>query len=282
MSDVLGTLFSLEREIVVVTGGYGLIGRRLVSGLHDLGARVAVIEPNTNLDKTAAAFGEIAKSERLCVLEANVVSRPTLERALVALKTRWGAPTGLVNNAGLDSPPDAPAAENGPFETYPEQSWDRVMEVNVKGVFLCCQVFGAAMAEAGRGTIVNIGSIYGAVSPDQSLYEYRRQGGETFFKPVAYAASKSAVYNLTRYLAAYWGPRNVRSNTVTLAGVFNDQDPRFLEAYARKIPLRRGKPHLSNMAEPYDYLGAVAFLLSPASGYMTGGDIRVDGGFMAI
>ncbi len=282
MSNAMAALFSLEREIIVVTGGYGLIGRRLVSGLHDLGARVAVIEIGTSEAKTAAAFGAVAPSERLCVLEADVASRPTLERALATLSARWGAPTGLVNNAGLDSPPDAPAAENGPFESYPEASWDRVMEVNVKGVFLCCQVFGAAMAEAGRGAIVNVGSIYGTVSPDQSLYEYRRQGEEKFFKPVAYSASKSALYNLTRYLAAYWGPRNVRSNTVTFAGVFNHQDPRFLEAYARKIPLRRGKPHLANMAEPDDYLGAVAFLLSPASGYMTGADIRVDGGFTAI
>jgi NAD(P)-dependent dehydrogenase (short-subunit alcohol dehydrogenase family) len=282
MSDALSALFSLRGSVVVVTGGYGLIGRRLVSGLHDLGAQVAVIEPSISQKQSAVAFGEIVDSARLCVLEADVTSRAALDRALATLTAHWGTPSGLVNNAALDSPPDAPAAENGPFETYPEQSWDQVMAVNVKGVFLCCQVFGAAMAEAGRGAIVNIGSIYGVVSPDQSLYDFRRQGDETFFKPVAYAASKSALYNLTRYLAAYWGPRNVRSNIVTFAGVFNHQDPRFLEAYARKIPLRRGKPDLANMAAPDDCLGAVAFLLSPASSYMTGAELRVDGGFTAI
>ena len=150
------------------------------------------------------------------------------------------------------------------------------------GMILCCQVFGAAMAEAGRGSIVNVGSIYGVVAPDQALYQYRRQNGETFFKPAAYAASKSALYNFTRYLAAYWGPRNVRANIVTFAGVFNNQDPRFLEAYAAKIPLRRNRPELHNMAEADDYLGAVAFLLSSASSYMTGAELRIDGGFTSI
>lgn len=279
MSDRLSALFSLKNEIVVLTGGYGLIGSVLAKGLAELGAKVAVIEPKLDAAKTSALGG----GDNIAVFAADVTKRDQLERALAGIRARWGAPTGLVNNAALDSPPDAPAAENGPFETYPEASWDRVMEVNAKGVFLCAQVFGGAMAEAGRGSIVNVGSIYGVVSPDQSLYEYRRTDGETFFKPVAYAASKSALYNFTRYLAAYWGQKTVRANIVTFAGVFNNQDPRFLEAYAKKIPLRRpGREALANMAAPDDYLGAVAFLLSPASSYMTGAELRVDGGFTSI
>lgn len=274
-------LFSLEGDVIAVTGGYGLIGRAVCLGLADLGARVAVIEPAPDAEKTRAAFGA---ADKIAVFKADVTKRDTLEAALAEIKARWGVPTGLVNNAALDSPPGAPIEENGPFETYPEASWDKVMDVNVKGVFLCAQVFGAAMAEAGRGAIVNVASIYGTVSPDQSLYEYRRRDGETFYKPVAYAASKSALYNLTRYLAAYWGPKNVRANTVTFAGVFNNQDPRFLEAYIKKIPLQRGPEHAKrgNMAAPGDYVGAVAFLLAPASSYMTGADLCVDGGFTAI
>jgi NAD(P)-dependent dehydrogenase (short-subunit alcohol dehydrogenase family) len=149
------------------------------------------------------------------------------------------------------------------------------MDVNVKGTFLCCQVFGGAMAKQGSGSIVNIASIYGMVSPDQSLYQYRRDRGEVFFKPAAYATSKSALYNLTRYLAAYWGPKGVRVNTLTLGGVYNNQDPAFLERYETKVPLGR-------MADSSEYTGVVQFLLSDAASYVTGANIVADGGFTAL
>ena len=149
------------------------------------------------------------------------------------------------------------------------------MDVNVKGTFLACQVFGGAMAQAGRGSIVNVASIYGLVAPDQGLYQYRRDRGEVFFKPVAYAASKSALYNLTRYLAGYWGNRSVRVNTVTFAGVFNNQDPEFLARYTAKVPLGR-------MADPSDYNGTIVYLMADASAYMTGSNVVVDGGFTAL
>jgi len=239
-------LFGLRGEIVVVTGGYGLIGRVLCNGLAALGATVAVVELKPDEATTRTAFGG---NDNIAVFAGDVTKAETLKAALEAITAHWGTPTGLVANAALDSPPNAPIEENGPFETYPEESWDKVMSVNAKGVFLCAQVFGGAMAAAGRGAIVNVGSIYGVVSPNQELYDYRRRDGETFYKPVAYAASKSALYNFTRYLAAYWGPKNVRANIVTFAGVFNNQDPRFLDAYAAKIPLRRpGGEARGNMA----------------------------------
>jgi NAD(P)-dependent dehydrogenase (short-subunit alcohol dehydrogenase family) len=214
-------------------------------------------------------------SDALLLLQADVTDRASLGHALDAIERRWGAPDVLVNNAALDAPPDAPAAENGPFETYPEDSWDRVMAVNAKGVMLCCQVFGGAMAKAGRGSIINIGSIYGLVSPDQSLYEHRRQGGEAFFKPVAYSASKASLLMLTRYLATYWGGRGVRVNSLTLGGVFNEQHPDFVTRYAARVPLGR-------MAAPEDYVGPVLFLASDASRYMTGANMVVDGGWTAL
>jgi NAD(P)-dependent dehydrogenase (short-subunit alcohol dehydrogenase family) len=148
------------------------------------------------------------------------------------------------------------------------------MEVNAKGVFLACQVFGGAMAKAGRGSVVSISSIYGMLSPDQRIYEYRRETGEPFFKPVAYSASKSSLFNLTRYLATYWAPRGVRVNTVSLAGVFNRQDERFLAGYEPKVPLGR-------MAREDEYNGAIVFLMSDASSYMTGANVVLDGGFTA-
>ena len=148
------------------------------------------------------------------------------------------------------------------------------MDVNVTGLMLCCQVFGAAMAEAGRGSIVNVSSIYGLVSPDQRIYAYRAETGAPFVKPVAYSASKSALLNLSRYLATYWAPRGVRVNTLTLAGVANNQDPRFLEGYCARIPVGR-------MARPDEYNGAVVFLCSDASAYMTGANLVMDGGWTA-
>ena len=207
--------------------------------------------------------------------DADVTSKTSLAAALDLIESRFGAPTVLVNNAAIDSPPSAPLEENGPFEDYPEQSWDNVLEVNLKGVFLCCQVFGGAMARSGRGSIINIASIYGLVSPDQSIYQYRRDRGEIFYKPVAYSASKSGIYNLTRYLAVYWAKKNVRVNTLTIAGVFNNQEDEFLSEYSDRIPIGR-------MADRNEYNGAIVYLASQASRYMTGSNLVIDGGWTAI
>jgi len=164
--------------------------------------------------------------------------------------------------------------EVGPFESYPESSFDAVMAVNVKGAFLCCQVVGGAMAREGRGSIVNVSSIYGLLSPVQDLYAFRREGGETFVKPAAYSVSKSAILNLTRYLATYWAKSGVRVNTLTLAGVWNEQPPEFLEAYTARVPMGR-------MLDAGEALGAVVFLASDASSYVTGANLVVDGGWSA-
>lgn len=249
---------------MIVTGGAGQLGRAFTSSLSSTGAKIAVI------DRVP-----VKESANVISLQCDITRRPELEKALSRINSAWDKPYGLVNAAAIDSPPDAPPEENGPFETYPESSWDRIMSVNVKGTFLCCQVFGGAMAEAGRGSIINIASIYGMVSPDQSLYQYRRDRGEVFYKPVAYSASKSSLYNLTRYLAAYWGAKGVRVNTLTLGGVYNNQDPQFLERYQAKVPLGR-------MAAADEYNGVVQFLLSDAASYVTGSNIVVDGGFTAL
>jgi NAD(P)-dependent dehydrogenase (short-subunit alcohol dehydrogenase family) len=262
--------FALDGRVVVLTGGLGQLGRAFARALLDAGARVAIIDA---ADPANVDF-EVGE-DRLRIFRADITAKAELEAALAAIEAGWEAPFGLLNNAALDSPPGAPASENGPFEDYPEASFDRVMAVNVKGAVLCCQVFGAAMARAGRGSIVNIGSIYGQLSPDQNLYQYRRDRGETFFKPVAYSVSKSALINLTRYLAVYWGKAGVRVNTLTFAGVFNDQEAAFLDPYLKKVPMGR-------MAEPADYEGPVVFLMSDAARYMTGSNMVVDGGFAAI
>jgi NAD(P)-dependent dehydrogenase (short-subunit alcohol dehydrogenase family) len=271
----MSPLFDLHGRVVVVTGGLGRLGRQFAAAIVAHGGQAALLDLEATGDHTLGGAIPKCRSAQVMSVAADVTSRAALEAALEKIEARWGTPSGLVNNAALDSPPDAPAAENGPYDAFPESVFDRVMQVNVKGVHLCCQVFGGAMARKGRGSIVNVGSIYGVVSPDQALYEFRRTGGEPYFKPVAYSVSKSALYNLTRYLAAYWGAAGVRVNIATFAGVFAGQDPRFLERYLPKVPLGR-------MAKDGDYNGAIVFLLSDASAYMTGSNLVVDGGFTAL
>lgn len=265
-------LFDVSQEVVIVTGAAGQLGLQYARAFAERGARVVGLDlrPSPGIGQLEQDF-----AERFLFVSASVTDRAALDVALQTIERRFGAPTVLVNNAAIDSPPNAPVSENGPFEDYPDESWDRVMDVNVKGVYLCCKVFGAAMARAGKGSIVNISSIYGVVSPDQSLYEYRRQRGETFFKPVAYSVSKSALLNLTRYLAVYWAKQKVRVNTLVISGVFANQEQAFLDAYCSRIPAGR-------MAQVEEYNGALLFLASPAAAYMTGSTLTVDGGWTAI
>ena len=258
-------LFDLSGRVAVVTGGLGQLGAEYVGALAARGAWVAIYD-------VAAEPGD--GDGRVRTYRVDVTSRESVEAATRDVVREWGVPHVLVNNAALDSPPDAPAEEVGPFETYPESSYEAVMDVNVKGTLLCCQVVGGEMAAAGRGSIVNVSSVYGMLSPQQDLYGFRRQAGETFTKPVAYSVSKSAIFNLTRYLATYWARSGVRVNTLTLAGVWNDQPREFLEEYERRVPLGR-------MAEAREAVGALVFLASDASSYVTGSNLVVDGGWSA-
>lgn len=268
-------LFSVQDKIVIVTGGLGQLGQQFSQALIDRGARVAIFDVQADERRVAEQFPHQCTTQTLLCVQVDVTRRDSIEAGLRQVSATWGTPHALINNAALDLPPgEGQATETGLFEDYPEMSWDRVMDVNVKGVFLCCQVIGAQMAAAGRGSIINICSIYGMVSPDQRIYEGCRSDGAPFMKPVAYSASKSALLNLTRYLATYWAARHVRVNTLTLGGVFNRQQPEWLKRYCSRVPLGR-------MASEDEYNGAVIFLLSDASSYMTGANLVMDGGWTA-
>jgi NAD(P)-dependent dehydrogenase (short-subunit alcohol dehydrogenase family) len=269
------SLFDLQGRVIVVTGALGLLGTEFCRALSAHGAKVAGLDLSSPESSQARAWVQSIDAGNCGVIyvQGDVTDRNSLARAAEDVAQRLGPVFGLINNAGLDSPPDAPVEENGPFETYPELSWDRVLDVNLTGPMLCCQVFGGSMARARQGSIVNIGSIYGSLSPVQDIYEYRRRRNETFFKPVAYSASKSGLTNLTRYLATYWAP-HVRVNTLTLAGVAAGQDEEFLKGYLARMPMRR-------MAQPDEYNGAVVFLMSDAARYMTGSNLVIDGGWSA-
>ena len=260
-------LFDLSGKTAVVTGAAGQLGGQYVRALLDAGARVAALD--INLDNPKSDLGSI-DSVNLIKCECDVTEKSALRKTLQLIRKKFDTPSILINNAAVDSPPGAGGDATGPFENYPETSWDQVMEANLKGVYLCCQVFGSAMAESvENGSIINISSVYGLVSPDQRIYQYQTP---PFTKPVAYSVSKSGVLNLTRYLATYWAEKGIRVNTLTLGGVFNDQDESFLKNYRSKVPLGR-------MAEAGEYNGAILFLASDASSYMTGSNLVIDGGY---
>lgn len=265
-------LFDVSQEIVLITGISGQLGGEYAQAFLERGARVVGLDIRSSAGSDALA-SQYVDNYQFCV--ADVTSKVSLQEALKKITSEFGTPTVLINNAAIDSPPSSPPEENGPFEDYPEASWDKVIDVNLKGVYLCCQVFGAVMANAGNGSIINVASIYGVVSPDQNLYDFRRKRGEVFYKPVAYSASKSGILNLTRYLSAYWGKQNVRVNSLTIAGVFNNQEQDFLDVYCSRIPIGR-------MANVEEYNGSVLFLASEASRYMTGANLVIDGGWTAI
>lgn len=263
-------IFDLTQKVVVVTGAAGQLGGAYTRALLSAGARVAALD--LNVDNPRGNLGSL-KDKNLLITKADITKRKNLEAVLRKIEAKWKAPDGLVNNAAIDVPPGTQdPMVSGPFESYPEGVLQEMLDVNVKGAVLCCQVFGGAMAGQKAGSIVNISSIYGMVSPDQRLYAYKK---EPFFKPVGYSVTKSALFNLTRYLAVYWASANVRVNTMTLAGVFNRQDEAFLKNYCKKVPLGR-------MAEPDDFTGGLVYLLSDASRYMTGANLVIDGGYTSL
>lgn len=265
----------LKGRVAVVTGSAGLLGRQHADALAEAGASVML----GDVDGTAAAHfsEEVGDARRVEAWGGtlDVTSPRSLGGFRDAVLARFGRIDVLVNNAAINDKFETPAlaAEESRFENYPLDMWRRTLEVNVTGVFLASQAFGAVMAEQKSGSIVNIASTYGLVGPDQSLY-VRPDGTRAIHKSPAYPASKGAVLSFTRYLAAYWGTKGVRVNALSPGGIEDRQEEWFIANYARRTPLGR-------MAHAGDYRGALVFLASDASSYMTGANLVVDGGFTA-
>lgn len=263
--EMLRSLFALDGKVIIVTGGLGLLGRRYVRMIEALGGRAVTVDRPGSPE---AAHG--------ITLHADVTDAGSLARVRDALVARFGRVDALVNNAAIDPKfdADAAAAHTSRFEDYPLDAWRASIDVNLTGAYLAAQTFGSVMAEqTGGGVIVNVASTYGLVAPDQRLYD-ADDGTPAGIKPPDYAVTKAAAAQLTRYLAVYWAKRNVRVNTLTPGGVRNRQDDGFRRRYADRTPLGR-------LAEPDEMVGPLAFLLSPASSYMTGANLIVDGGWTA-
>jgi NAD(P)-dependent dehydrogenase (short-subunit alcohol dehydrogenase family) len=241
----------LAGRVAVVTGALGNLGPIWSAALADAGMTVIGIDVRPADDPTR-------------VEQADVCDRDSLERVRDVVLREYEAPSVLVNNAGIDFVPKPGVRED-------DDVFRQTVDVNVVGVFNATEIFGASMCADGRGSIVNIGSLYAAVAPDPSFYDHF---DPPFVKPSAYGASKAAVVNLTRYFARLWGPCGVRVNALSPAGVSAGQDEDFRRKYTARIPLGR-------MAEPRDLVGPLLFLASDASSYVTGHELRVNGGFTA-
>lgn len=264
-------LFSLNNKTAIVTGAAGLIGKEHCRALADAGANVIAADLDINsCDELVSSLPNMSYGFRLDVTDKN-----SIEELKQFCMEHFGHIDVLVNNAAINDMFENPGAalELSKFENYPLEMWNRSIEVNVTGVFLCSQILGTVMSEQGKGSIINIASTYGVTAPDQSLYK-KPGGSQSFYKSPVYSTTKGAVIMFTKFLASYWGNKGVRVNALSPGGVENSQEQYFINAYSRRTMLGR-------MSRPGDYSGALVFLASDASSYMTGANLMVDGGWTA-
>lgn len=266
-------LFSLDGEVAVVTGALGKLGAVWVESLLEAGAAVVAIDlPGVELSEDFCKLQSRFDQTKLRLERADVTDRAALETVSSKCLESFGVPTVLVNNAGIDRPPDS-LQKDFRLEDIPFEHSKRIFEVNTLGLFLVAQIFGSQMVKAGKGSIINIGSMYASVAPDTRFYEHI-QSDPPFLKPPAYGASKAAVVNMTKYLATLWASHGVRVNALSPGGVLNGQDDDFKRKFCNRVPMGR-------MANEKDLSGPLVFLASDASSYVTGTELIVDGGFTA-
>ena len=269
MSEI-AELFKLNGRVAVVTGGAGLLGEQFCRTLAEAGAAVVIADKNADEAMRIATTLEEHNHHALGV-KTDVTLPDSVHRMVETTLETFGRLDILVNSAVLDPKFDPRHGEHiNSFEDYPIESWNRALAVNLTGIFLCCQAAVKPMLNQGNGVIINLSSIYGLTGPDQRIYQ--REGQVTQYKPVYYSVTKAGVIGLTRYLATYYAGKNIRVNTLTPGGVYNDHDEDFTQAYSARTVLGR-------MAQKDDMNGALLFLASDASAYMTGANLVLDGGW---
>jgi len=266
--------FSLENRTALVTGGAGLLGRQFTLALGEAGANIVVADLNLEAAQTHAHH--LADNGIQAVAVGVDVTDPVSVSEMVKKAVdAFGRLDVLVNSAALDpkfDPENLEAQSANAFETYPIKAWKNAIDVNLTGMFLSCQAASRQMVLQDYGVMINICSTYGLVGPDQRLYE--RPDGPRQYKPVYYSVSKAGVLGLTRYLATYYAGKPIRVNALTPGGIYNQHDDVFLKAYSARTVMGR-------MANLDEMSGAIVFLASEASSYMTGSNLVVDGGWTA-
>lgn len=268
--------FKVNERVVIITGGAGLLGREYAHALAQAGAHVVVADIDGEGAAQVAASVGGETGVRTLGIQVDVSDKTSVTNLVQQTLAEFGRIDGLVNNAALNPKFEGEHAteHTTAFEEYPLELWNQSLAVNLTGMFLCAQAVAPPMLAQRRGSIVNVSSTYGLVGPDQRLYEKDDPQAPKMYKPVDYAVTKSAVLGLTRYLAAYWRDKGIRVNTLTPGGVYDQHDEEFVRRYSARTPLGR-------MANKSEYRGALLFLLSDASSYMTGSNLVVDGGWTA-
>jgi NAD(P)-dependent dehydrogenase (short-subunit alcohol dehydrogenase family) len=273
MKSMYGELFDLRGKVAIVTGGCGILGTHFCAGLAAAGANVAVVDIDSS--KLQSFTAELASRHGVKTIgvQCDVTDAGSVARMVEKVGDALGDINVLHNNAaGKSKDLDQFFA---PYEEYSLQQWREIMAVNIDGMFLVSQAVGKRMVAAGKGgSIIQTASIYGIMAPDQRIYEGSEYMGRPINTPAVYSASKAAVVGLTKYLAAYWAKYGIRVNTLTPGGVESGQNPEFKKKYAARVPLGR-------MAEAHEMVGALLYLASDASSYVTGQNLIIDGGLQA-
>jgi NAD(P)-dependent dehydrogenase (short-subunit alcohol dehydrogenase family) len=258
---------SVKGKKIIITGSAGILGSVYAEGFSGQGADVAIVDLDDKLCRRRAEELSRKYGTRSLGIGCDITSQEAVQAMAQKVIAEYGYIDVLVNNA-------ATKTENffAPFEKFPLTDWEKTMAVNVNGMFLCSQAVAAVMEARKSGSIINISSIYGIVAPDQRIYRGSLYEGKEINTPLIYSTSKGAVVSLTRYLATYLAPYNIRVNAVTPGGVFSGQNETFVKNYRERCPLGR-------MARPEEIFSAVYFLASDASSYVTGHNLVVDGGW---
>lgn len=268
--------FDLTERVAVVTGGVGLLGGEFCRTLAEAGATVAVVDLNESASQ-AVAESLTNNGYKALAVPADITQPDSVRASVDQVVSKFGRIDILVNSAALDPKFDPDALNKGitpgAFEDYPLELWNLALDVNLTGMFLMTQACVRPMLEQGKkGSIINICSTYGLNGPDQRIYV--KEGERVAFKPVYYTVTKAGVLGFTKYLAAYYAETEIRVNALTPGGVFNNHEEYFVKNYSARTILGR-------MARKDEMNGALVFLASDASSYMTGNNLVVDGGWTA-
>jgi NAD(P)-dependent dehydrogenase (short-subunit alcohol dehydrogenase family) len=259
-------LFDLSNKVIILTGAGGLLGSKYAEGLSQAKANVVLVDKNISKIKKQEKFLNTKYGVDSLALKIELTDKKSVQNLVKQVLKKYSRIDGLINNAMY---PEGPKERSYHFENFPLKSWNDVIDVNLTGVFLCCQEVGKIMKKQNSGVIVNISSIYGMVGADQRIY-----GKSKYNSTVIYGVTKGAILNFTKYLASYWNNTGIRVNTLSLGGVENNHPSDFIKNYSYRTMMGR-------MAKKNEYVGALIFLLSDASSYMTGSNLVVDGGWTA-